>query len=134
MKKKGFKKVLEFVQSNYRSRLFQMYILNSPSSITIPWRMVKTFLDEVTINKIKIVKGSSSPEMFTHINKSQLEKRFGGNCENLTTSSWLFLSVFLKEIWKGLQNSLKDLFSSTRNPNQPFSQSRNTNLSLKPVS
>ena len=60
-----------------------MFILNSPNSIYIPWKITKQFLDEITIQKIKIFKNSSPLELFFHINKKQIEKKFGGNSENL---------------------------------------------------
>ena len=75
--------MLEFVQSNYRSRLYSMYILNSPTSIYIPWKIAKQFLDEVTMQKIKICKNSVAQDVFLHVNPTQIEKRFGGTAENV---------------------------------------------------
>lgn len=70
--------------NNYRSRLFAMYIVNSPSSIFVPWKIAKQFLDENTIQKIRIYKTAVAPEMFAHINKEQLEKKFGGSSPDIT--------------------------------------------------
>ena len=60
-----------------------MYILNSPTSIFIPWKIAKQFLDENTIQKIKIYKTGYAPELFFHTNKEQIEKKFGGTSENI---------------------------------------------------
>jgi len=60
-----------------------MYILNSPSSIFIPWKIAKQFLDEITIQKIKIYKTGTAPELFTHVHKDQIEKKFGGTSRDI---------------------------------------------------
>lgn len=76
------------MQHNFRSRLFQMYIVNSPKSINMVWGMVKGFLEEATVQKINILSGSVPENLFTHAHKSQIEAFFGGVGQNLLESYW----------------------------------------------
>lgn len=74
---------MEFLQINYRARLFKMYIINSPASIYIPWKIVQNFLDEVTLRKIQILKKNDLSLLFEYTNLLQIEKKYGGKCENI---------------------------------------------------
>jgi hypothetical protein len=55
-KYKALKTVMGYLQGNYRSRLYRMYIVNTPSSLMLTWGMLKAFLDENTVNKICFIK------------------------------------------------------------------------------
>jgi len=81
-------RVLKFLQNNYRSRLYVCYIVNSPMTVYIPWKIVKQFLAENTVKKMKFCKSLPVPEMFEHINPEQLEKKFGGRVPNKTGNFW----------------------------------------------
>lgn len=52
----SFGKVLEKISLNYGGRLFKLWVVNAPSSISVPWAIVSKFLDDVTVEKIKISK------------------------------------------------------------------------------
>ena len=82
------KTAIEYMQNNFQSRLFNMYLLNAPKTIYISWKLVKGFIDELTVQKIKIFNTGVVEEMFTHVNKSQLEKKYGGDCPNLESNFW----------------------------------------------
>jgi hypothetical protein len=82
------KKVMGYMQNNFRSRLFSMYIVNAPKAINITWGMVKGFLDKNTTAKIKIIPQSTPEQLFLHCNKRQLEKRFGGFCRDIEDPFW----------------------------------------------
>ena len=58
-----------YLSSNYRSRMYKMYIVNTPNSIFVPWSIAKGFLEEVTINKISFYKDSEPTPLFQHTNK-----------------------------------------------------------------
>lgn len=77
-----------FLQGAYRSRLYRMYVLNAPSSISIPWGIAKSFLEKHTVDKINIIKSNTSPKMWEHFNKNQIEQKFGGSCPDLTQDFW----------------------------------------------
>lgn len=69
-----------------------MYITNTPSSIMMTWKVIKSFLEENTVQKIVFNKegvntiNSLFPkkidEMFTHINRTQIETKYGGDAPN----------------------------------------------------
>ena len=76
---------MTFLQIHYRSRLFVMYLVNSPSTIFLVYGMIKTFMEENTLKKIKIVKKSElSQSLLSHTNENHVEKKYGGLFENLT--------------------------------------------------
>mmetsp|Transcript_35566 Transcript_35566/g.32050 ORF Transcript_35566/g.32050 Transcript_35566/m.32050 type:complete len:292 (+) Transcript_35566:118-993(+) len=79
---KMLKTVMDFLQNNFRARLYKMYAVNAPSTIYWGFKLVKPLLEETTANKIHFTKEGVNEEMWTHINKTQVEKRFGGNAEN----------------------------------------------------
>lgn len=82
------KKVMGFLQSAYRSRLYRMYVLNAPGSISIPWGIAKSFLEKHTVDKINIIKKPTTKKMWLHFNKNQVEQRFGGNVPDLKSNFW----------------------------------------------
>ena len=78
------KEVFGFLQNNYRARLFRGYTVNSPWSFSMVWKAVKVFMEETTQLKINISSSGSDEKMWIHINKSQVEQRYGGSAEDLT--------------------------------------------------
>jgi len=79
------KTVLGFLQNNFRSRLFKMYIMNSPTSLYFSWKMIKGLLEETTTQKINFSKESANEDLWKHTNKSQVEEKFGGTAKNIET-------------------------------------------------
>lgn len=66
----NLKTVMGYLSSNYRSRMFKCYVLNSTSSLQASWGLLKGLLDEVTTNKISFNDSAISKAMFNHINKN----------------------------------------------------------------
>jgi len=66
----ALKTIMVYLSSNYRSRMFVTYIANTPSSIYIPWSIVKSFLEEITIKKISFYKNSHLEFLYRHCNLS----------------------------------------------------------------
>ena len=79
----SLKQVLGILQANYRCRLGVNYIINPPKSVWVLWSCIKPFLDEVTIDKIKISKASYSTDLLSHTNPYQIEEKYGGKAPNL---------------------------------------------------
>ena len=89
------KKIFSFLQDNFKSRLHRMYVMNTPIAIYYTWKIIKGFLDEVTVQKIRFSKENFDDEMWTHINKNQVEEKFGGNAKTLEDNFWfLCLKIF----------------------------------------
>jgi len=82
---KPIKKLLGYLQHNYRGRLTVMYIINAPTTVYIPWQMAKKFLEEVTVKKIQFYKTQIPEPLFEHTNREQVEKKYGGTAPDLKT-------------------------------------------------
>jgi len=63
-----FKKIVKYLASNYKSRLFRLYCVNVTGSITVSWAAVKMFLEEDTCTKISFIKSNVPTDLFTHAN------------------------------------------------------------------
>ena len=50
--------------------MFATYVVNTPSSIFIPYRIIKGFLEESTIKKISFFSNSEPKSLFKHCNPS----------------------------------------------------------------
>jgi len=79
-----FNTLMKVLQSNYRCRLYNMFILNVSTTVYIIWRAIRNFLDPNTERKIKILKSNDFSDIFKFINKDQIEARFGGNGSNVS--------------------------------------------------
>jgi hypothetical protein len=80
---KELKMILGTLSSNYRCRLFSMYILNLPFLLSLIWKAVKIMLNPTTERKIRILNGKDCDQLWNVINKTQIEKKFGGTAENI---------------------------------------------------
>lgn len=78
------KQVMHILQANYRCRLGVNYIVNPPKSVCMLWACIKPFLDEITIEKIKISKAPYSSDLLAHCNPHQIEEKYGGKAKNLS--------------------------------------------------
>jgi len=78
------KKLLGFLQNNYRGRLAVMYNVNTPTFITVPWKMAKAFLEESTVKKINFLKKQVPEPLFLLARQEQIEIKYGGTAPNLT--------------------------------------------------
>lgn len=75
---------MAFLQNNYRARLYRGYTLNAPWTFSMVWKGVKAFIEETTALKINIISKTTDPKLWTHIDKSQVEQRYGGTAEDVT--------------------------------------------------
>ena len=76
------------MQNNFRCRMFVMYIVNAPKSINLMWSMIKGFLEEKTVKKIKILTQKIPEELFNHCNTEQIEVNYGGSSKNVQHCFW----------------------------------------------
>jgi len=79
------KEMLQKMSSNYGGRLYRLWIVNAPFTISLTWKIVSAFLDQVTVDKIKISKSSTDKDMWTLCDKSQIEVKYGGTQPNRKT-------------------------------------------------
>lgn len=80
--------MMGYLSSNYRSRMFATYVVNTPSSIFIPYRIIKGFLEESTIKKISFYSDANPKPLFTHAHPSQIEVTYSGNALTKNNSFW----------------------------------------------
>ena len=80
----SLKQVMKVLTDNYRCRLGVNYILNPPKTVYFIWSCLKPFMDEVLIDKIKIINNSFAPELLLNCNPYQIEQKFGGKAPNHT--------------------------------------------------
>lgn len=71
--------MLQKMSLNYGGRLYRLWVVNAPMTITFSWKIVSAFLDQVTVDKIKISKSSSEKDMWSLCDKSQVEIKYGGS-------------------------------------------------------
>lgn len=46
------KNTLQTISANYGGRLYRMWLVNAPGTIYFSWKIVKNFLDPITVEKI----------------------------------------------------------------------------------
>lgn len=79
------KDILEIVQVHYKFRLNVIYMINLNYMTNMLWKMVKGLIGACVDKKFKIVTSKNNfAELFDNICRSQLEKKFGGYCQNKT--------------------------------------------------
>lgn len=78
----GLCKLAAQVGSDYYPEIMgNMFIVNAPMLFSGIWAVVKGFLDEKTRNKIKIVGSSYMSTLEQFIDKKDIPKFVGGDCE-----------------------------------------------------
>ena len=92
-----FKKILSMLQNNYRCRLFQIFIVNVGSFFNMMWGVIKKIIDKNTEKKIKILKAGNILEIFEIINRSQIERKYCGEAENV--KKYFFPPIFPSEVY-----------------------------------
>lgn len=85
------KDITRNLSCNYRSRLSKMLILSAPLVVTGLWRMLKSIIPVVTQQKITITSSEIEKKLLEQVSPNQLEKKFGGACENVTKFDKPFL-------------------------------------------
>lgn len=66
-------------QKYYPECMGKFYIINAPWGFSAVWRLIKPWLDEVTVSKVDISDGQT--QLLEQIPKENLPKEFGGTCE-----------------------------------------------------
>lgn len=49
---------------NYGGKLNKMFVVNAPGTIWFGWKAVSAFLDQVTVDKIKIAKSNTDKALW----------------------------------------------------------------------
>lgn len=81
----ALKGILGKISLNYGGKLYKLWIVNAPKGISTSWKIVSTFLDDVTVEKVNISKLNTDKTLFDNIDPSQVEIKYGGTQPNRTT-------------------------------------------------
>ena len=76
------KSIVKTLQDNFRCRMIVNYLVNAPTSLYFLWGVVKKFIEEHTIKKIRICKESAPGELKKHFAGGQYEEKYGGTAPN----------------------------------------------------
>lgn len=69
---------------NFCGCLDKMYILNPSSGLDFTWGAIQGFIDPDTKVKINFINAKTMLKIQERVSPDQLEKKYGGTCENLT--------------------------------------------------
>lgn len=128
------KKILQVIQDNYKSRLNAMYIINLGSFGNLLWGLIKKMLGDGIERKIRMI-GSSNKnykDLYKSIHRSQLEKKYGGEAENIFTHH--FPPCMPSKIFFDREKERKDLLSDKieiRTFKRKFTINDNGKISVK---
>nr|CEL69379.1 TPA: polyphosphoinositide binding protein, putative [Neospora caninum Liverpool] len=78
------KEIADTLTRNYRGRLSQMLIINSGFVFWGLWQLISVVLPERTKQKIALYTSNFQADLFSHVNRNQVEERYGGSCSNVT--------------------------------------------------
>lgn len=78
----SLKQVMGILTDNYRCRLGCNYVVNPAKIVYYMWSCMKPFLDDVLIEKVKILNKPHPEELFSHCNLYQVEEKYGGKAPN----------------------------------------------------
>ena len=81
----ALKGAIQQISANYGGRLYKLWMLNSPGTIYFSWKVVKNFLDPVTVDKIHIIKKNTDDHLWKLYDKNQIEQKYGGTQPNKTS-------------------------------------------------
>lgn len=76
------KVIIKTLQDNFRCRMIVNYVVRAPTSLYFLWGLVKKFIEEHTIKKIRILKENVPQEMTRHFARNQYEEKYGGTAPN----------------------------------------------------
>ena len=92
----AIKKMVPNMTLYYAFKLYKTFVFNAHSSINFFWKIVSTFLDDITVSKTKITKANTDPSLFEGIDRQQIEIKYGGTQPNRT--EYLYFPSYLARL------------------------------------
>lgn len=74
-------KVFKFLQIQYLCRLYVLYVFGMNTILNFCWNLIKGIVDEGTAKKF--INSENASQHFSHINRAQIEDKFGGKAKNI---------------------------------------------------
>ena len=82
-----FRRTIQIDQDYYPERLQYFFMLNTPIFFSAIWTLIKPFVDDVTVNKFKILGSDFQQTLFEYVDPSVIPKELGGTNEKF---QWVF--------------------------------------------
>ena len=79
---KKLKTMVSQLQRNFKGRLYKLFAINVSIVLRTVWFMVKAMTDKFTQKKMILHGSDFEKDLINHIDKSNLEKKFGGELDN----------------------------------------------------
>ena len=79
---KEFGDFMNVLTSNYRGRLFRLYLLNMSFMLRMLWKLVTAFLNKTHLSKVRIL-GEDKDELWLNISDDQIERKLGGRANDV---------------------------------------------------
>jgi hypothetical protein len=90
---KSLKAVIDIDEAFYPETLKNLFVINAPIYFTALWRIVRPWLDELTVQKIQIMGEDFYPTLSKYIADDVLPVEFGGK---KTDFSWVDPTNFIE--------------------------------------
>jgi len=72
------KEIVDILQDHYPERLGTAFVINAPFMFEVFWRVISPFLDDVTKQKLHMLKGKDLSKLHDAVDLNQLEEEYGG--------------------------------------------------------
>ena len=72
-------KVIGELSDLYPEVIYRLYLVNSPFFFRAAWSIISTFIDPVTVTKIKVMGSDFLPTLLKDIDISMIPKQYGGH-------------------------------------------------------
>ena len=76
------KSLLGVIAGQYKGKAARVFALNSPTSFSVLWQVVRYFIDPNTARKVQIISKNTCPELLELVSPNQLEQKYGGTAPN----------------------------------------------------
>ena len=78
----AIKKLIQTLSDYFIARHYRSYILGMSGILRLLFKIMCSFLEEVTVNKFVVLNSRKDPNLFKDFNPENLEERFGGKAPN----------------------------------------------------
>jgi len=75
------KKTSKIASDYYPECMGNLFVINSPKTFTMCWKLIKGILDPVTAEKIQILGKNYEKTLLNYVTPENLPKMFGGTCQ-----------------------------------------------------
>jgi len=85
---KTMREVFGFIALMFKGQTRRTFVMNAGMAFSMLWKVCKPFLNPAFRLKCEINEGNTSEELLKMFHPSQVEKKFGGEAEDVTENFW----------------------------------------------